>query len=179
MIDNEGIYKSNVKKDFLEKYHQQAAKVNDPDQNVEILFGENNIYHQIGNACLQNEIRIEKDVANAADRVFVVGDVIRLLNIAFGYCFKEARLSTIKSSVIELNKDVGQISTVMRALTSKDGNILSHIDKIDEPQAEIHNTSLKHTLVNNNDVGANKGKSKGLLPLEHAFGFCRTFKNII
>ena len=58
---------------------------------------------------------------------------------------------------IEHNKYVGQVSTFMRALTSKDGDILSHFDKIDESQAQIHNTSLEHLLINN-DVAANKGK---------------------
>ena len=66
----------------------------------------------------------------------------------------------------------------MRALTSKDGVISSHVDKIDESQVEIKNTSLKHHLGNNHDVAANKGKIKSHLPLEHIFGFCESFKRI-
>ena len=66
----------------------------------------------------------------------------------------------------------------MRALTSKDGDLLSHFDKIDESEAEIENTSLHHHLINNHDLAAKKGKIKGILPPEHIFGFCRTFKKI-
>ena len=63
----------------------------------------------------------------------------------------------------------------MRALTSKDGD-LSHFVKIDESKNQIKSTSLKHLLINNHDVAANKGNIKGQFPLEHIFGFCRTFK---
>ena len=66
----------------------------------------------------------------------------------------------------------------MRAPTSKDGDLLSHFDKIDESEAEIENISLHHHLINNHDLAANKGKIKGVLPLEQNFGFCRTFKKI-
>ena len=59
----------------------------------------------------------------------------------------------------------------MRALTSKDGDLLSHFDKIDESQAHNQFTSLKHLLINNHDKAANKSKIKRQLPLEHNFGF--------
>ena len=95
--------------------------MNDSDQDVEFSVGEHNKNHEIGNACLQYEMIIEKDVAIAVDRNLVVGDVSSLVNNAFAYCFKEARLSTTGSSDIEHNKSVGQVSTSMRALTSKSG----------------------------------------------------------
>ena len=79
---------------------------------------------------------------------------------------------------IEHNKYCGQISTIIRALASKDGDFLSHFDKIDESEVENEHTSLHHHLINNHDVDANKGKIKGQLPLEHIFGFCRVFKKI-
>ena len=66
----------------------------------------------------------------------------------------------------------------LRALTSKDRDLLSHFDKIDESQAKIGNTSLKHLLINNHDVAFNKGKLKGQIPLEHKIGLCRTFKKM-
>ena len=37
---------------------------------------------------------------------------------------------------------------------------------------------MKQILINNHAVEANKGRIKGHLPLEHIFGFCRTFKKI-
>ena len=64
----------------------------------------------------------------------------------------------------------------MRVLTSKDGDFLSHCDKIDESEAEIANNSIHHNLINNHDVEANKGKIKGILPLKHVFGFCNICK---
>ena len=64
----------------------------------------------------------------------------------------------------------------MRALTSKDGLLISHFDKIDESRAHIENTSLKHLLNNNHNVAANKDKIRRHLPLKHTIGFCRTSK---
>ena len=159
-------------------YHQQAANLNDSEQNIEFIFGENNNVYQIPNAYLENEIKIEKDVAVAADRALVDANALRLVNKAFAYCFGEARISTTGGSNIKHNRYVGQVSTIMRALTSKDGDLLSHFDKIDLSEAEIENTSLHHHLINNHDVAANKGTIKGELPLEHIFGFCRTCKKI-
>ena len=72
--------------------HQQAANSNYSDHDFDFVFGENNNYHQIGNAYLHYELLIEKDVADAANRVLMVGDVISLVNNAFAYCFKEAKL---------------------------------------------------------------------------------------
>ena len=63
----------------------------------------------------------------------------------------------------------------MRALTSKDGDLLSHFDVIDEPQAQIQNTS-KHLRNDNHDAAANKSKIKGQLHLDHVFAFCKTLK---
>ena len=121
---------------------------------------------------------IEKNVAVAANGVLVYGDAIRLVNNAFAYCFKEAHLSTTGGSDIEHNKYVGQVTTIMRALTSKDGDLSSHFDKIDEPEGEIGNTSPHHHLINDHELAANRGKIKRVLPLEHIFGLCKTFKKI-
>ena len=63
----------------------------------------------------------------------------------------------------------------MRALTSTDGDLISHFDKIDEIEVEFNNTLLKHLHVNNHDIAADKRKTKNLVPLEHIFGFCKTF----
>ena len=63
----------------------------------------------------------------------------------------------------------------MRAFTSKDGGLLSHFDNIDETEIGINNSSLEEML-NNIHTEANRGKNKGHLPLEHLFGFCKSFK---
>ena len=104
-------------------YHQQAANLNDSDQNNDIIFGENNKYHLVGNDYLQFEMRIEKNVAVAANCVLVDGNAIRLVNNAFAYCFKQARLSTTGDSDIEDIKYCGQFSTIMRTSTSEDGDL--------------------------------------------------------
>ena len=56
LIDNEPIDISIKKRDFIKVYHQQGAQLNDPDQNIEFIFGKNNKYHQIGNSYLQFDI---------------------------------------------------------------------------------------------------------------------------
>ena len=53
LIDNWIIDNSIVKRNFLKIYHQQAANLNVSDQNIDFIFGENNNYHQIGNAYFQ------------------------------------------------------------------------------------------------------------------------------
>ena len=53
LVDNMQIDNSIVKRDFTKVYHQQGANLNDANQSIEFLFGENNNYHQIGNAYLE------------------------------------------------------------------------------------------------------------------------------
>ena len=167
LIDNEALDNSNKRGDFLYFYHQQATNLKDSDQNIESIFGENNNYHQIGNPYFQCELTKEKSVPNAADRILVDGDIFRIINNAFACYFDEARLSTAGGSDIKHIKYVGQPSTIMRVLTTKDGDLLSHFDKIAGTAAQINSTSLKLLLVTNHDIAANKGKFKGHLPLEY------------
>ena len=60
LIDKEIIDNSIIKRDFLKIYHQQAANLNDSDQNIDFIFGENNNYYPIGNAYLHYELTIQK-----------------------------------------------------------------------------------------------------------------------
>ena len=66
-------------------------------------------------------------------------DPVRLVNNAFAFCFKEACLSTSLGSDIEINKFFGQISTIMRAITNKDGDLLSQFDNIKENDIPVLN----------------------------------------
>ena len=172
LLDNEPIDNSIIKRDFIKVYHQQGAQLKDPDQNIEAIFGENNNYHQVGNSYLQFDITIRK--SNNAD--FNVTDnaatneVIRLINNAFAHCFKEGVIQTTGGMELENIKLLGQISTNMRALTSKDGDLLSHFD-IDESQAESNNTSLKQMLINNHTVEANRGKIKRTMTIRRHIWF--------
>ena len=109
-----------IKRDFLKVYHQQVANPNAFDQNVSFLNGENNNYLQISNAYLEFVVTVRNTAAN-----FDTKNGIRLINIAFAYCFKEAFLSTTGGSDLKHNTCVGQVSFIMRSITSKDGDLLT------------------------------------------------------
>ena len=133
LLDNEPIDNSVIKRDFLKVYHQQGAQLNQSDQNIEFIFGEKNNYHKIGDAYLEFDITVRKtDTTN-----FHNEDPIRLVNIGFAFCFKEARLSTSVGSDIEHSKFCDQESTIMKAISNKDGDLLSQIDNISENDIPI------------------------------------------
>ena len=175
LLDNEAFDNSIIKRDFVKIDHQQGAQLNQPDQNIEFIFGENSNFYQIGNSYLEFDITVRRE----DDANFTDNSHIRMTNNAFAYCFKEAVLSTTSGGDIEHNKYVGPISTIMRAITSKDGDLISQFDNINEGNgdADFNSTSLKKMLINNHDL-ANKGKIKGHLALENIFGFCKTFKKV-
>ena len=143
------------------------------------MFVENNSYRQIGNAYRQHDITVGKADGN----IFRVtndntSEIITLVSNSFAYCFEEGRLATRRGSDLEHNKYIGEISTIMRVVGNKDGEILSHFDKIDETQDGIKNSCLKHMLINNHEVEANRVRNKGYLNLEEKSGFCKTFKKM-
>ena len=115
LLDNEPFDNSIIKRVFMKVYHQQGAQLNDPDKNIKFIFGEINNYHQIGNAYLEYDVTVQNLVA-----VFDNNGGIRLSNKGLAYVFQEAVLATTSGSNLEHNKNVGQISTIMRVLTSKD-----------------------------------------------------------
>ena len=179
LLDNEPFDNSIIKRVFLKIYHQQGAILNQSDLNVEFIFGENNNYHQVGNSYLEFDITVRRQ----DNAIFTNNSAIRLTNNAFAYCFKEARLSITSGSDLEHNKYVGQVSTILRVLFSKDGDLLSQFDNINEGNgdADFNSTSLKKMLIDNHDIAGqefNKGKIKGQLALENIFGFCKSFKKI-
>ena len=184
LLDNEPFDNSIIKRDFTKIYHQQGAQLNQSDQNIEFIFGENNNYHQIGNGYLEFNITVRKnDTTN-----FHIEDPIRLVNNAYAFCFKEGRLSTTIGSDIEHNKFCRQISTIMRVISNKDDDLLSQFGNINENDIpllerladlppQIRSTPHQKMLIDNH-LDANKGKIKGYLYLEDNFGFCKTFKKV-
>ena len=183
LLDNEPFDNSIIKRDFTKIYHQQGAQLNQSDQNIEFIFGENNNYHQIGNGYLEFNITVRKnDTTN-----FHIEDPIRLVNNGYAFCFKEARLSTTIGSDIEHNKFCGQVSTIMKVLSNKDDDLsqFGNINENDIPLLErlvdlplqIRDTPHQKMLIDNH-LDANKGKIKGYLYLEDMFGFCKTFKKV-
>ena len=183
-MDNEPLDNSITKRVFIKKYHRQGDQLNQSDQNIEIIFGENNKYHQIGNAYLEYIITVRKN----DDTTFHHEDPVRLVDNGFAFCFKEARLTNSQWSVIEINKFCGQISTIMRAILNRDGDLVSQFDKTNENDIpilerladsppQIRSTPHQKMLIDNH-TDANKGKIKGYLYLEDIFGFCKSFKKL-
>ena len=173
-----------MKRDFWKVYHQQGAHINQSDQNIEFIFCENNNYHQTGNAYLEFDITVRKiDTTN-----FHYDDPFRLVNFAFAFCFKEARLSTTIGSDIEHNQLCGQVSTTMKLVSNKYGDLLCQFDNINEinipfleRMADLppQNRGTPHQkMLINKHTDANRGKIKGYLYLEDIFGFCRSFKKV-
>ena len=132
LLDDTSFDTGIVKRDYSKIYHQQGANLNDSNQSVEFFFGENSNYYQIGNGYLEFDITVRKVVADAANPILVDNDQIRLINNAFAYCFTQATLSTTGGMDLEDIKYVGQISTIMRLLTSKDGDLSSYFNKTGE-----------------------------------------------
>ena len=125
LLDKEPFDNSIKKRDYLKVYHQQWAQLNQSNQNSHFIFGENNIYHQKGNAFLKFDITVLKNDATN----FHKDDSIRLLKNAFAFCFQETRLTTTMGSDIENNKLCGQVSTNMKVISNKDGDLSSQFDK--------------------------------------------------
>ena len=172
-------------KEILQKInHRQGDQLNQSDQNIEFIFGENNNYHQIGNAYLELNITVRE----SDDTNFHNEDPVRLVNNGFAFCFKEARLGTTVGSDIEINKFCGQVSTIMRVISNKGGDLLSQFDNNNENDipilerladlpVQIRDTAHQKMLINNY-TDAKKGKIKGYLYLKDLFGFCKTFKKV-
>ena len=184
LIDNEPFDNSISKRDFTKIYHRQGDQLNQSDQNIEFIFGENNNYHQIGNAYLEFNFTVRKN----DDTNFHFDDPVRLVNNGFAFCFKEGRLSNTIGSDIEINKFCGQVSTFMKSISNKDGDLLSQFDNIngnDIPILErladlppqIRDSPHQKMLINNH-TDPNKSEIKGYLNLEDIFGFCKTFKKV-
>ena len=184
LLDTEPFDNSIIKRDFTKIYHQQGAQLNQSDQNIEFISGENNNYHQIGNGYLEFNITVRKhDTTN-----FHIEDPIRLVNNGYAFCFKEAHLSTNIGSDIEHNKFCGQVSTIMKVISNKHDDLLSQFGNINENDipvlnrladlpVQIRSTPHQKMLIDNH-LDANKGKIKGYLYLEDIFGFCKTFKKV-
>ena len=179
LLDNEPYNHTIKKRDFLKVYHQQGAQLNNADQNIEIIFGEINNYHQLGNSYLEYDITVRSQVAG-----FNNDAAIRLTKNGFAYVFQEARLST-STADLEYNKYVAQISIIMKVVSGRDGDLLSQFDNINEELGvdeaatsdNIRSTSLHEMIIQNHEA-ANRGRIKGNLPLEHIFGFCKISKKV-
>ena len=132
-LDNEPLDNIIIERGYTKVYHRQRNQLNQSDQNIEFIFGENNNYHQIGNAYLEINITVRKN----DDKNLHYDDPVRLVNNGFAFCFKEARLSTTIGSDIKITKFCGQLSTNMGVISNKDVDFLSQFDKINENDIPI------------------------------------------
>ena len=163
LLDNDPLDNSINKRDFTKIYHRQGDQLNQSDQIIEFIFVENNNYHQIGNTYLEfnNTVRINDDTKIHYD------DLVRLVNNGFAFCFKRARLSTTIGSDFEINNFCGQISTFMKVISNKVGDLLSQFDNVIEKDILIPERlqdlpvqirgSPHQKLLINNYTDANKG----------------------
>ena len=177
LIDDSKRDDSIIKRDFIKIYHQSGANIDAENSQIKFYFGENHNFIQVGNGYLEFDIRIRRDDGNPFTIVAPGNDIIRLVNNTFAYTIHDARISTSAGVEIEQNKYVGPISTIMRLVTEKDGDLSTYFDIIDESEDKIDNSSLKKILINNH-TEANRGLIRGHLPLEYIFGFARSFKKI-
>ena len=72
-----------------------------------------------------------------------------MVNIDFAYCIKEGTIATTAGKEIEQVIFLGQESTIMRAWTSKDGDLLSYFDNIKDTDVttSTNNISLNHSKI--------------------------------
>ena len=173
LMDTEKIDDSIIKRDFIKIYHQSGANVDAENSQIKFYFGENHNFIQVGSGYLEFDLRVRLD----NDNNFADGNLIRLVNNAFAYTIHDARISTSTGVEIEQNKYVGPISTLMRLVTHKDGDLSTFFDIINEKEDGILDSSLKKIFINNHSDD-NKGLIRGFLPLEYIFGFCKSFKKI-
>ena len=172
LIDDTRVDDSIIKTDFIKKYHQHGTGVKNGNQNLIFYFGENSNYIQIGNKYLEIDIEVRK----ADNTIFTNADQIRFVNKGLAYFFEECRLSTSSGTEKEHNKHLGPVPTKKRLLKQKVGDLSSFFNTIDEREDGFTDSSLKHLLIDSHTNEDNKGKLKANLPLEHIFGFCKTFK---
>ena len=138
-----------IKRDFIKIYHQSAANVDAENSQIKFYFGENHNFIEVGKGYLEFDIRIRRAGGNAFTIVAPGNDIIRLFNNAFAHTIHDARISTSAGVGIEQNNYVRPISTIMRLVTQKDGDLSTYFDNIDESENSINDLSLKQILINN------------------------------
>ena len=97
-------------------------------------------------------------------------------------------MSTTIGSNFEHNKFCGQVSTIMKVISNKDGDLLSQFDTFNENDMpllerlinlppQMRDAAQQKMLISNH-TDANKGKITGYLYLEDIFGLCKSFKKV-
>ena len=138
--DNEKIDDSIIKRDFIKIYHQSGANVDAENSQIKFFFGENHNCFQVDDGYLEFDIIVGRFDGNPLTVTAPGNDIIRLVNNAIAYTIHEARISSSSGSEIEENKYCGPISTIMRLVTEKGGDLSTSFDKIDESEIGINDS---------------------------------------
>ena len=160
-----------IKRGSFKIYHPQGANTNGLDRKIDSNFGKTDNFTQTGNAFIQVELILKKNGG-----YFEVGNTntLRLINNALADPFKEATIITNGGSGTDRKKIYGPVFTIMRVLTSEDGDSFIMLDDFDGD----NNNSLEEILFEDHTIHDNKRKIFGELPLQHNFRFCKTFQKV-
>ena len=142
LIDGEKNDNSIIKRDFIKIYHQSGANVDAENSQTKFYIGENHNFIQVRNGYLEFDIRIRRADGNPFTIVAPGNDIKKLVNNAFAYTVHDARISSSSGVENEQNKFVGPISTIMRLVTQKDGDLSTYFDIIDESEGDINISSV-------------------------------------
>ena len=75
---------------------------------------------------------------------FTNTDQIKLVKNGLAFIFREGWLSTSSGTEKGNIKHLGSVNTILRLLTQKIGDLSTYFDMIDESEAGINKSSLKH-----------------------------------
>ena len=129
------------------------------------------------NGFLEFDIKIRKDNNDNFSVTAPGQDINGLVNNAFAYKVHDARISTSSGVENERNKIVGPISTKMRLVTKKDGDLSTYFDITDESEDGIDRSSSKQILINNHTAD-NRGIIRATQLLNIFCGFCKLFRRV-
>ena len=101
-----------------------------------------------------------------------------MVNTGLTYIFQEGRLSTTAGTEIENNKNHRKFFNYKEIINTEGWRFITFFRQKKEREAGITNSILKHMLIESHTNEDNKGKIGANFPLEHEFGFCKTFKKI-
>ena len=92
------------------------------------------------------------------------------MNIAFAYAISDRCISTSSGNENRTKIFVRTVSTIMKLVTLKNGNLSTYFDVIDESKGGINNSSLNQILINSQAEG-NRGVIRRNLLLNRFSGF--------
>ena len=132
----------------MKRHRQHVAQFSDSNQEVENVLGKINNYHKIDNGNLEVFSTLRKNSSNFenVDGGGNIEELIKLISNASAYASGVATLSTERGKETEQYECVGPVSTIMRLLTRKNGDLLSYLERTDESQNGIESSVSNQIL---------------------------------